>query len=59
MSARRTENSGEGPRAAPGGELAQVEGAGITDQAAVSGQIAGEGEPLGIDERRLGGDEGS
>ena len=35
---------GAGP--APGGELAQVQGAGLAGQAAVSGQEPGEGEPL-------------
>ena len=39
--------------AAPGGELAQVQGVGLAGQAAVPGQEAGEREPLGLGEYRL------
>jgi hypothetical protein len=42
-----------GPRLAPAGELTQVKGVGLSGQAAVSGQVTGEREPLGIGERRL------
>jgi hypothetical protein len=49
---------GQGPGTAPGGELAQVQGVGLTGQAAVTGQVPGEREPLGIGESRLDGDEG-
>ena len=42
---------------APGGELAQVQGAGLAGQAAVPGQEPGEREPLGIGEGRLDWDE--
>ena len=48
----------QGPGAAPAGELAQVEGAGLAGQAAVPGQEPGEREPLGISESRLDGCEG-
>ena len=48
-----------GPGAAPAGELAQVDGAGLAGQAAVPGQVTGERESLRISERRLDGDEGS
>ena len=43
--------------AAPAGELAQVERVCLACQAAVPGQVAGEGEPLGLAEHRLKGDE--
>ena len=43
----------QGAGAAPGGELAQVEGVGPAGQAAVSGQVSGEGEPFGIGEGGL------
>jgi hypothetical protein len=49
---------GQGAGAAPGGELAQVQGAGLAGQAAVPGQEPGEREPLGLGEDRLDGDEG-
>jgi hypothetical protein len=49
----------QGPRAAPAGELAQVEGVGLAGQSAVAGQEAGEGEPLGVGEHRLDRDQGS
>ena len=38
---------GQGAGAAPGGELAEVECVGLAGQPAVSGQVAGEGEPFG------------
>jgi hypothetical protein len=38
---------GQGAGPAPGGELAQVECVGLAGQAAVSGQVPGEGEPFG------------
>ena len=44
---------GQGTGAAPGSELAQVEGVGVAGQAAVSGQVPGEGEPFGIGEGGL------
>src|SRR5271169_652200 len=44
---------------APGGELAQVQGVRLASQAPVPGQEPGEGEPFGIGERWLDGDEGS
>jgi hypothetical protein len=47
---------GAGP--APAGELAQVQGVRLSCQAAVPGQEPGEGEPLGIAECWLEGDEG-
>jgi hypothetical protein len=50
---------GQGPGAAPAGELAQVEGVGLAGQAAVAGQEPGEREPLGIGERRLDRDQRS
>jgi hypothetical protein len=46
----------EGPGAAPGGELPQVQGVRLPGQAAVPGQEAGEREPLGIAECWLEGD---
>jgi hypothetical protein len=49
---------GQRVSAAPGGELAQVEGVGVAGQAAVSGQESGEREPLGVGEHWLDGDEG-
>src|SRR5215467_13927165 len=49
----------QGAGAAPGGELAQVQGVGLTGQAAVSGQESGEGEPFGVGEGGLDRDEGS
>ena len=49
----------QGPGAAPAGELAQVEDAGLAGQAAVAGQVPGEREPLGIGEHRLDRDKGS
>ena len=39
--------------AAPGGELAQVQGVGLAGQAAVAGEVSGEGEPFGVGEGRL------
>jgi hypothetical protein len=48
----------QAPGAAPGGELAQVQGVGLAGQAAVAGQEPGEREPLGISERGLDGGEG-
>jgi hypothetical protein len=48
-----------GPRPAPGGELAQVEGVGLAGQAAVAGQVPGERETLGIREHGLDRDERS
>ena len=47
----------QGAGAAPGGELAQVESVGLAGQAAVSGQVPGEGEPFGVGEGRLDRDE--
>src|SRR6202035_2400986 len=44
---------GQGPGAAPGGELAQVQRAGLSGQAAVPGQVPGEGEALGVGENGL------
>ena len=44
---------GQGVGAAPGGELAQVKGVGLPGQAAVSGQVPGEGEPFGVGEGGL------
>ena len=44
--------------AAPGGELAQIQGVSLAGQAAVPGQEPGEREPLGIAECWLDGDEG-
>jgi hypothetical protein len=41
---------GQGAGAAPGGELAQVECVRFAGQAAVSGQVPGEGEPFRIGE---------
>jgi hypothetical protein len=43
----------QGADAAPGRELAQVQGVGLAGQAAVSGQVPGEGEPFGIGEGGL------
>src|SRR6516164_6638178 len=43
----------QGTGAAPGGELAQVQRISLTSQAAVSGQITGECEPLGVGEGGL------
>ena len=42
---------------APAAELAQVQAVGFPGQAAVPGQVPGKGEPLGIGEGRLDGDE--
>ena len=50
------QGNGAGP--APGSALAQVEGVRVAGQAAVPGQEPGEGEPLGIGEGGLDGDEG-
>lgn len=47
----------QGPGPAPGGELAQVQGARLAGLAAVPGQEPGEREPLGIGEHRLDRDE--
>ena len=44
--------------AAPGGELAQVQGVGLAGQAAVAGQEACQGEAFGVGEGRLDGSEG-
>jgi len=44
---------GHGSGAAPGRELAQVQGVRLAGQAAVSRQVPGEGEPFGIGEGRL------
>jgi hypothetical protein len=52
MPGRRTANRLR-QRAAPGGELAQVQGVGLAGQAAVPGQVPGEGEPFGIGEGGL------
>jgi hypothetical protein len=49
----------QGAGAAPGGELAQVQGIRLAGQAAVSGQKPGEREPLGVGEDRLDRGEGS
>ena len=38
----------QGPGAAPAGELAQVEGVGLSGQATVSGQVTGERQPLPV-----------
>jgi hypothetical protein len=46
-----------GAGTAPGSELAQVEGVGLSCQAAVPGQESGEREPFGIAECRLERDE--
>jgi hypothetical protein len=54
--AHREQRQGPGP--APPGELTQVQRVGLAGQAAVSGQVAGEGEPLGVGEYRLDGYEG-
>jgi hypothetical protein len=43
----------QGAGAAPGSELAQVECVGLAGQAAVSGQVPGEGEPFGVGEGGL------
>jgi len=43
---------------APGDELAQIEGVGVTGQPAVAGQEAGEGELLGLAEHAVGDDDG-
>jgi hypothetical protein len=50
---------GEGPGTAPAGELAQIQGVGLASQSAVAGQVTSEGEPLGLGEHRLDGDESS
>jgi hypothetical protein len=50
---------GQGPGAAPAGELAKVESVGLAGQAAVPGQEPGEREPLSIGEGRLDGGEGT
>ena len=44
---------GHGSGAAPGRELAQVECVCLAGQAAVSGQVPGEGEPFGVSEGGL------
>jgi hypothetical protein len=44
---------GQGSGPAPGGELAQVQRVGLSGQAAVSGQVPGEGEAFGIGEDGL------
>ena len=49
---------GQRPGSAPAGELAQVQGVGLTGQAAVPGQEPGERETLGIGEYRLDRDKG-
>src|SRR5712692_8496311 len=43
----------QGTAAAPAGELAQVQCVGLAGQAAVPGQVSGEGEPFGISEGGL------
>jgi hypothetical protein len=43
----------QGPGAAPGGELAQVQRVGLAGQAAVPGQEPGEGNSLGVGEDGL------
>src|SRR5215470_1166975 len=48
---------GQGAGAAPGGELAQVEGVCLPGQAPVPGQEPGEGEPFGVCEGGLDRDE--
>jgi len=50
---------GQGAKAAPGGELAQVQRARFARQPAVPGQEPGEGESFRLAERRLDGDENS
>ena len=55
----RRERDGHHLGAAPGGDLAQVQSVGLAGQAAVPGQEPGKGEPFGVGERRLDGDEGS
>ena len=50
---------GHGMGAAPGGELAQVQGVGLAGQPAVPGQETGEGEPFGVGEGGLDGNKGS
>ena len=54
--ADREQSQGAGP--APGGELAQVQGVGLTGQAAVPGQEPGERETFGIARYWLEGDKG-
>jgi hypothetical protein len=49
---------GQRTGAAPGSELAQVQRIGLAGQAAVPGQEPGEGEPFGVGEGGLDGDEG-
>ena len=49
----RAADSEQGPGPAPGGELAQVQRVRLAGQAAVPGQEAGEGDSLGVSERRL------
>src|SRR4029077_13958170 len=44
---------GQRAGAAPGGDLAKVQGAGVAGQAAVSGQVPGEREPFGVGEGGL------
>src|SRR5437762_13004927 len=53
MSARRTANRTRERGPAPAGELAQVQGVRLAGQAAVSGQVPGEGEPFGVGEGGL------
>jgi hypothetical protein len=43
----------QGTAATPSGELAQVQGVGLAGQAAVPGQVAGEGESFGVGEGGL------
>jgi hypothetical protein len=47
MSARPTVNKPTQRARAPGGELAQVQGAGLAGQAAAAGQVPGEAERPG------------
>jgi len=44
---------GQGAVASPGRELAQVKCVGVAGQAAVSGQVPGQGEPFGVSEGGL------
>src|SRR6202050_67682 len=53
MSAQAHREQRQGTAATPAGELAQVQGVGLAGQAAVPGQVAGEGEPFGIGEGGL------
>ena len=43
---------------APGDELAQIEGVGVTGRSSLAGQGAGEGEPLGLAAHAVGDDDG-